>query len=301
MDGLVKRKTFLEKFEREYRKTEKFYKHCGGDFVRKIERLLVSPKIYIPYVLASLHLLKNYKPATKLFWDKNIVFNLKDRGAALLHSNGLLLGEYCLTKFFIKNLKENDVFYDIGANHGFYTYLALEFCKEIHSFEPLPDLFEELRENLREKSNIFLNDTALSDINGETFLYLSISSGLSTINKDVLNMMSYRNKINVKTLTLDEYLKDHSKPTVLKIDVEGAESMVIEGGKEFFKNNSPVITAEIWLEGEHKKVSLRTLEILESLGYQPYCINLDGEIEKIDRDFLRVAPAGEDNFIFLKK
>jgi len=303
MDSLVeKRKIFLEKLDKRYKKFERFNKYAGRGFIKKIKKLLISPNIYIPYIFSRFYLFRNYNFVTKLFWGKEIVFSIKDASAAMLHSSGLLLGEYCLSKFFIKNLKENDVFYDIGANYGFYTYLSLEFCREVHSFEPLADVFEKLRYNLTESKNVFLNNTAVSNKSGDMLLYLSISSDVSTINKNTIDITPYRykDKINVKTLTLDEYLKNHSRPTVVKMDVEGAENMVIDGGKEFFKNNSPIIAMEVWTGDNCKKISMRPVEMLRSLGFQSHYINFDGEIEKIDGDLSEVVRSCGDNFIFLK-
>ena len=304
MNSLVeKRKIFLEKLEKRYKKFERFNKYAGRGFINKIKKLLISPNIYIPYIFSRFYLFRNYNFVTKLFWGKEIVFNIKDASAAMLHSSGLLLGEYHLSKFFIKNLKENDVFYDIGANYGFYTYLALEFCQEVHSFEPLADVFEKLRYNLKEKKDSFLNNFAFSNKSGETFLYLSISSDVSTINKDTIGITpyKYRDKINVKTFTLDKYLESHSRPTIIKIDVEGAENMVIDGGKEFFKNNSPIIAMEVWTGGNGRKISMRSVEMLRRLGFQSHYINFDGGIEKIDGDLSEVVRSCGDNFIFLKR
>ena len=86
-----------------------------------------------------------------------------------LFLNGILsgFGEYKLTKFFIKNLKEDDIFYDIGANYGFYSCLAAEFCKEVHLFEPIPFIFDNLKNNFKNHQNVFLNNIALSDKKGK--------------------------------------------------------------------------------------------------------------------------------------
>lgn len=260
IDNTQKKEIFLKELEQNYKRAEQLCKLSGSAWTARIKRLLFCPDIYIPYILAQLGLLARYEPETRLFWGRKIKFKLKDRGASLFHSNGVWIGEYCLTKFFIKNLKDSDIFYDVGANHGFYTYLVAEFVKEVHSFEPLPFLCEELRENTKNDANIFVNQVALTDKNGNAPLYLSVSSGLSTLNRNVVNSghLVYRDKINVKTITLDEYVSTHSAPSVIKIDVEGLESMVIQGGKDFLQNNAPIITVEIWPDKSVRAISCET-------------------------------------------
>lgn len=299
---MAKQEEFLEKLEKRYRKFEKFIEYPGRSFISKIKRLLLTPKIYIPYILLRLPLLKNYKFVTKLFWGRKIIFSINDSSSSLLHSSGLLLGEFYLTKFFIKNLKDNDIFYDIGANYGFYTYLSLEFCKEVHSFEPLPTVFKELENNLSTVNKVFLNNVAISNINGLINLYLSVSSDVSTINEEILEITPYKyfDKVKVKAITLDEYINNHSKPTVIKMDAEGAESMIIEGARQFLKNNSPIITMEVWSGENGKNISMRSVEMLRNLGFQSYYIDSQGELQKARGDLSKLPRLYGDNFIFLK-
>jgi len=250
-----------------------------------------------------LPLFKNNSFITTLFWGKKIKFKINDSSSALLHSSGLLLGEVCLTKFFIKNLKDNDVFYDIGANYGFYTYLSLEFCAEVHCFEPLPSVFKELKNNLLKVNNVFLNNVVVSNMSGQTDLHLSVSSDVSTINKKILKITPYKytDKIKVKAITLDEYIANYSKPTVIKIDVEGAENMVIEGGTQFLKNNSPIIVMEVWPGENGKNISMEPVEELRNLGFQSYYLDFRGELQKVQGDLSRLPRFNGDNFIFLKE
>jgi len=49
--------------------------------------------------------------------------------------------------------------------------LAAEFCKEVHSFEPVPEIFNYLKKNTKEYSNIILNNMAISDKKGIVDIY----------------------------------------------------------------------------------------------------------------------------------
>ena len=51
----------------------------------------------------------------------------------------------------------------------------------------------------------------------------------------------------MNTLTIDSFINtpDARIPDIIKIDVEGAELLVLKGGKEFFKNHKPIIFMEV--------------------------------------------------------
>ncbi len=295
-----KRKIFLEELEKAYKKNEKFDKFWGPSFKNKLIRLFFYPNYYFSrFIKGKL----SQNKTVILFWGKKI--NLKTKEATFL--NGLLLGlaEYKLTKFFIKNFKENDIFYDIGANYGFYSFLALEFCKEVHLFEPIPFVFENLKDNLKDYQNVFLNNLALSDKKGKINLFMPDVSVSSSIVEEVTQVHSYqfKQKIEVEADTLENYFKSHNLPSVIKMDVEGAESLVIEGGLEFFKNNSPIISLEVWSPKEGGGISMKAVEKLRSIGYQSYLINKNGELEKADGDLSIIVEKegkGHGNFIFKK-
>ncbi len=298
-----KRKIFLEeldKIEPNILKLERFEQFSGPGIKRKIQRLIDLPNIYIPYIFwrISGKFLKDKK--INLFWDKDFLVNGKDLECIfiIIFKTAGCIAELKLTKFFIKNLKKNDIFYDIGANYGFYSCLAAEFCKEVHSFEPVPEIFNYLKKNTEEYPNIFLNNLAISDKNGIVDIYLDKkTSGSSTINKNVLdkNGFTLGNKEKIQTITLDEYVKNHSYPTVIKMDIEGSEKMAIEGGENFLKNESPIIAMEVWSKEAKGEISMEAVEKLRNLGYKSYFINLDGSLKEIQGELTG------DNYIFKKQ
>jgi FkbM family methyltransferase len=212
--------------------------------------------------------------------------------------------ELKLTKFFIKNLKENDVFYDIGANYGFYSCLATEFCKEVHLFEPSPRIINYLKKNILKYSNVFLNNLAVSNKNEIIEIYFDKkSSGITTSNKNAIKRLDFNLDKREKTraITLDEYIKNHPYPTIIKIDIEGSEKMAIEGGKDFLKNESPIIAMEIWSQKNNGEISTEAVEKLKDYGYKSYFINRDGTLKEVEGNLPKIITFDLfDNFIFKK-
>jgi len=122
-------------------------------------------------------------------------------------------------------------------------------------------------------------------------------SGISSLFLPSSNSSQFR-KIKVKISTLDQYCFNHRKPNFIKIDVEGAEKQVIEGGFEIFKNTNPIVVMEIWKN--NNKNHLEAVKILQTFGYKIHLINEDGELEQKTVNFNQDIKGETDNFVFLK-
>ncbi|MDI6808598.1 MAG: FkbM family methyltransferase [Candidatus Eisenbacteria bacterium] len=216
--------------------------------------------------------------------------------------------EIRLTKYLINNTDASEIFFDVGANCGYYSLLVRKLITdgEVHSFEPAPAVFEMLERNCLAKG-IVLNQLALFSSKGELDFFEALRwSGWSTFDistmSKVANPTSFR-KSKVRTCTLDNYCQTHCKPTFLKIDVEGAEQHVIEGGLETLRTCNPVIAMEVWRSPLNNTSHLKAMEILYELGYKSYSIDLDGCLEirhKIDPEHDISEGLRTDNFIFKK-
>lgn len=253
----------------------------------------------------------SYLKKIKTFFDREMHVYLEDADASSLYFFGILFGygygtELSLIKYLIKNIKENDVFYDIGANYGFYTILAQEFISsgEIHSFEPNPSIFPLLVENAQPEkfSNTFLNEVALSNKDEELEFYDRFNqrhSGGSSLIKYSHFEGNYKS-IKVRAMKLDTYLLSHKKPTIMKVDIEGGEPLFLKGAENFLKENNPVIIIEIVPDELHKQA----VEILQSFGYKMYAINEEGEVEMLNNNQVNEVLSGKINLggnFFFKK
>jgi FkbM family methyltransferase len=157
--------------------------------------------------------------------------------------------------------KKQACFLDIGANVGSYCISMCDVCSNVIAFEPHP------LTSRRCKMNFLLNNLpessvkqlALSNEIGST--YFSDYGASSTVNR-----ISTSGSIEVKVNTLDRFIRENhfskSENYIVKVDVEGFEEHVFEGGAEFFtKYNVEGIVFECFSQ---KNV----FDILKSYGYK---------------------------------
>lgn len=141
-----------------------------------------------------------------------------------------------------KYLPDNAVILDIGANVGSHTvYWALERnAKKIYSFEPFSDTFNILKMNIELNSlenRVEIFNIGLSDE--------SCCTSVNSYNESNIGGTSFKKseRGNYIFKPLDIFdIKE--KIDLIKIDVEGAEVDVLNGGKNTIVKNKPVIVIE---------------------------------------------------------
>lgn len=140
--------------------------------------------------------------------------------------------EQAILTDLLRELDSDDVFYDIGANTGLYSLFASKKCSQVFAFEPYPPNVNTLKRDVprNDASNIELYETALSDSN-DTKAFSQpdekdIGYGSSSIVAE-----ETKHSLEVPTKTGDDVIRENGlpTPTVIKIDVEGSEPLVIDG------------------------------------------------------------------------
>jgi FkbM family methyltransferase len=148
-------------------------------------------------------------------------FRLKDWGGELEYVSNM-----------ISKLKNNDIFLDVGSSVGLISIIASKHLTEgkVISIEPDPENKQKLQENY--KINNLMNYSILQIAVGDTIdkllLYTSGSNGYSPSLQKVNGIES---TIEVDVNTIDNLLESNliDLPTVVKIDIEGAEFMALKG------------------------------------------------------------------------
>lgn len=166
---------------------------------------------------------------------------------------------------------------DIGANKGqFANYISDLFPNsEIHSFEPIPNVFDQMKENTKHL-NVKAYPFALGARNEETEINVndfSPSSSLlemSDLHKTNFDFATNTAKQVIQVRRADEVL-DFSKlkkNILTKIDVQGFEDQVILGGEELLKN-SKVVICEVSFKELYKdqKLFADIFDMIRSLGF----------------------------------
>jgi FkbM family methyltransferase len=139
--------------------------------------------------------------------------------------------------FLLHFLNEDDLFCDIGANVGVYTVLAssVRGARTV-SIEPSPITFSKLAKNI-EINKIENKVTAVNMGVGEKAATLSFTKNLDSINHVVPESEANTNTIQIQVRPLPEILGTET-PSLLKIDVEGFELMVLRGAKSVLSATS---------------------------------------------------------------
>jgi len=177
-------------------------------------------------------------------------------------------------------IKKKDVCLDIGGNIGIYSIFMAKkaFQGKVIAFEPIPinRNIIALNASLNEIKNIEIRDCVLSDISGSIEFSISEDSAYSSLKATNRKEEAY--SFVVQSKTLDElFTKENKKVDIVKIDVEGAELLVLKGGKGLFSdiNLRPRI---LLLELSSKNAATygykpeSVIEHMASLGYTAYSI-----------------------------
>jgi FkbM family methyltransferase len=186
-------------------------------------------------------------------------------------SHGYWLGsfEYEKQRLISEAVRPGTVFFDVGAHAGFYSMLASSLVGKsgrVFAFEPLPKNAGYLRKHIRMNRipNVTLIEAAVSDRSGEARFREGGSSFTGSIDSG--------GPLVVEQVSLDDLVwqREIPLPDYIKIDVEGAERMVLQGARELLSVASPTL----FLATHSNEVHSDCLGLLQSIGYT--CRPLDG-------------------------
>ena len=191
------------------------------------------------------------------------------------------------SKFFQGILKPDDICFDVGGNVGYFSMLMAERARQgaVHVFEPIPLNAAIVRANaeLNNFTNITINNVAVGDVLGNIDFSVSVDSAYSSMK--ATGTKAEEKSISVPILTLDSYIQQHDIPRVdiIKVDVEGAEDMVIRGAINLLNDLSrrPRIVLLELFDVNLKPFGTTVVEIIARMmdyGYQPHIVNSQGEL-----------------------
>lgn len=165
-------------------------------------------------------------------------------------------------------------FWDVGANTGYYTLMLAKNFDQVKAFEPNPEAVDILKRKVAKNhhQNVQIIPVALSDSIGKSRLYLHTEVREMTIGSS--NSLIHSSKVpgqgsscvtdpdsspfvEVQTDTVDNLLRN-DRVDLMKIDVEGAEFMVLDGAVKTLEQGR-ITNLLIELHNERRKDELDSL------------------------------------------
>ena len=170
----------------------------------------------------------------------------------------LNLSEQRQLDFAKRLVKRNRICFDIGANVGLYTLLFARLSKQVFAFEPLPRNIRYLSGHLE-----------INGIKNAIILPIAVSNSTKLLRfKEGLNCAMGKlddvGEVPVMAISCDDFVRAyHVVPSLIKIDVEGAELEVLMGAKKLLLNHKPSILLSVHSDSLREKC----LDYLAELGY----------------------------------
>jgi FkbM family methyltransferase len=193
--------------------------------------------------------------------------------------------------------------FDIGANIGWFALHYARWHPDccIHAFEPVPGTYERLTENVRRNPGVSVtcHPFAFGAEEGELTFYLPVhmSAAASAARKEELGETREE---TCRVRLLDRFVDEtRAHPDFIKCDVEGAELLVFQGGRETLRKARPVVVTELlrkWAATFDYHPN-EVLTLFAELGYACFTIAGDSLVP-----FARMTEESlATNFVFLHR
>jgi len=182
-----------------------------------------------------------------------------------LLASGLL--ELSVQQAMKRLLAHGDVFYDVGANVGFFALAGARLvgpAGAVYAFEPVPENAAAIRASaeLNGLANIEVVAKAVGRATGRDRLLLVEDLSWSHLESRGLHPLA-TGTLEIETVAIDDLVADGRlrPPQLVKIDVEGAEIDVLEGMRKTMEEHRPAIVCEL------HDTAAAFIETMEALGY----------------------------------
>jgi FkbM family methyltransferase len=167
---------------------------------------------------------------------------------------------------------------DVGANDGVFAFAFSTLVDRVEAFEPNPDYARFARRMLGSRGRV--HEIALSNKAGAAEFLVPVSEDGTVLHLGGSLRQSAASqfktlRFDVAVRTLDSYAFEEVR--VIKIDVEGSEMEVLEGGRETIERNRPALIVEL-LTGTHTDPVDLTEVICRTYGYAARLVTKDGAL-----------------------
>jgi FkbM family methyltransferase len=211
-------------------------------------------------------------PFPKMLWGRLVWthFQLRDR---------VIWGD-CVLRWITEYLKPGDVFFDVGAHHGWMSMVAARRTGRsgrVVAFEPSPSSvdFLQYHKRMNRLTQMEIVPKAVTRADAAATPFILVGSGDAVMNslveiEEVKSDPRGSAAIQVEAVALDSYSQQTGLvPSMIKIDAEGAEFWVCEGARHLLAESRPALiiaTHPTWLPEGQKIEDLFAL--LSGYGYR---------------------------------
>ena len=255
------------------------------------ERGRYLPLILLPVVVPLAPVWYQMEPHVRLRLDP------EDIGQRII----LQTGQYEDASFGMvrEHLSAGATFVDVGANFGIYSLRAVPLvgaAGHVIAVEPNPESVERLRTNIgaNDASMVEVAPVACSDTEGTLELYVApkANTGETSISRTNASQDGAISRTyKVRTRPLDDILRESGVTRVdaIKIDVEGAEYLVLKGAQQTLDRFHPMLLVEV-VERQLRAMGTSSQQLEEFLNAHGY---REGRRDDLNVEF--VAASGPPN------
>ena len=208
--------------------------HAVGRVYRLLPNRMPGKRRFAKLCLSPLFRRPGYVANVRLHSGPQFQGPLDDWIPWQIFLHGCYWAERRVETVLLESARQSDVVFDVGAHMGYYsTQFADQTQGQVHAFEPNPQSFEYLRQNIEANGfqNIRLNPVGVSSQPGRLILQIPHigNSGSSSFTQEYDTETSDR--VETEVTTLSDYCRAHEIEQVgtIKVDVEGHEFEVIKG------------------------------------------------------------------------
>lgn len=210
-----------------------------------------------------------------------------------------------VTAFLLREVRPDSFCIDVGANIGYHTCIMAKLAPQgfVLAIEPDPDAFSILRENINInwlEAVVRVEPVAAGSSEGEVSLYRtrqrSANTSIAPLDESATRVLGVvpDGSFQAPCRTVDQLAAPLGRNVdFLKIDVEGAEEMVLSGARETVAANPSIRVLMEWSPSQMERAGsspASLLALIQELGLRVQRFRLDGMLDDISFQDMASSP-----------